>query len=146
MSNPISNIIALHTDKATFKKIAAIIVNKDRTNFNSILPAPEGLKGDDLADWRRENWGCYAEGIYCCANAKRQEIEFETNHRGATLISAALSRMFPDVKVEFWCEEPRWDEEGDEHWYSVTDFYLNGELLSHEQERIDEDWDEDEED
>ena len=31
MSNPISNIIALHTDKATFKKIAAIIVNKDRT-------------------------------------------------------------------------------------------------------------------
>ncbi len=109
-------------------------------DFNKIIPEPENLYKEPLSindeyelaikgipnwyDWHLEHWGCKWNA--CMQSVKNNCICFATPWSPVFRIVGALSRMFPDVVLEYsMCEESEDDED------SGTFVILGGKLIDY---------------
>jgi hypothetical protein len=93
-------------------------------DFNTIAKEPE--ENEDWYNWRVFNWGCKWNAN--TINISETSIAFETPWSPPEAFYRLLSLEFPDDEIEVFYEEAGMG-------FSATDIYLNGEIMTSEDER-----------
>lgn len=99
MANLVANVI--RAEGITDMPLFSLDENNEKYfDFAKVIPAPQGYKSFELADWCRQNWGSYR--VYESEVLDKNTVRVITGWTVPENIVVELSRKYPDVLFEIW--------------------------------------------